>query len=293
MAAPLLGAHLSIAGGLHLAIERGALLGCTAIQIFTKNATQWRERAPDSKEVSLFAAGLRDHAPRAVLAHAGYLINLGSPHASLWEKSVEALVRELERCRTLGLPMAVLHPGSHGGSGENAGLKRAARGLRRVIKDTAGSPVRILLEITAGQGNSLGCTFEHLAFLLAEGGPAERLGLCFDTAHAFAAGYDFRTPSAYARTMDRLDKSCGLTRVRAIHVNDAKKGLGSRVDRHEQIGRGALGLPAFRLIMRDERFRDVPKILETPKYDGEVFMDPVNLAVLRRMASTKRGETKQ
>jgi deoxyribonuclease-4 len=280
----LIGAHMSIAGGLHLAVERGAEAGCAVVQLFTKNATQWRERAPDAEEARLLREAMRAAGIGPVFSHAGYLINLASSRADLWEKSVAALAAEVERCRLLGLPFTVVHPGSHGGDGEEAGLARVAAGLREVITRTPGAPVRVVLENTAGQGHSLGHRFEHLAGLLDAAGYAERLGVCFDTCHAFAAGYDLRTPEAYRETMKELHGTVGIERVFALHLNDARKELGSRVDRHEHIGRGAIGREGFRLLMQDEAFGRLPKVLETPKLLGAVAMDPVNLALLRELA---------
>jgi deoxyribonuclease-4 len=283
----LLGAHMSIAGGLQLAVEKGAELGCTALQIFTKNASQWRERDLSVGEISRFKEAVERHPIGPVVAHGGYLINPASPDEGLWERSVRALVRELERCSLLGLPMLVIHPGSHRGSGEERGLERVASALKRVLDESDSERVRIVLENTAGQGDALGWRFDHLKYLLDAVGSGRRLGVCFDTAHAFAAGYDLRTLRAYEGTMRELDGSVGLGRVMAVHLNDAKKPLGSRVDRHEHIGRGCIGSRGFGLIMRDETLAGVPKILETPKYRGEEFMDPVNLKILRRLARRK------
>ncbi len=281
----LLGAHMSVAGGLHLAVERGAALGCTAVQIFTKNANRWRERDVGGEELDLYRRSREGHpSVRAVVAHAGYLINLASPDGALREKSVIALVREVERCARLGLAGVIIHPGSHGGRGEEEGLGRAAASLGRVIERTPWAAVAILLENTAGQGNALGWRFEHLGSLLGAAGGRARMGVCLDTAHAFAAGYDLRTAAACRRTLAELDRAVGLERLGAIHLNDSRKGLGSRVDRHEHIGRGAIGLEGFKFVMRREEFRGLPKILETPKTDGGLQMDPVNLEMLRRLA---------
>lgn len=281
---PLIGAHVSTAGGLHLALERGAALGCATIQIFTKNASQWRERAPSEEEVTLFGEALRRTGLWPVFAHGGYLLNPASGDEALRRRSVRALAAELERCRRLGLPWAVIHPGSHGGDGEEAGLARAARSLREVLAVTAGSAPTLLLENTAGQGSSIGWRLEQLARLLAEVGDPGRLGVCFDTCHAFAAGYDLRTPAAWKKTLEEIERTVGLGRVKVIHVNDAKRELGSRVDRHEHLGRGRIGQAGLGLVVRERLFRDVPKVLETPKHEGEKDMDPVNLAVLRRLA---------
>ncbi len=285
----LLGAHLSISGGLHRAVEEAAALGCTALQIFTKNATQWRERIPGTGEIELFRSALAASPVRAVVVHAGYLLNLAAGDVDLRRRSIDALAAEVERCRTLGIPAVILHPGSHGGDGDDVGLERVAGALREVIDRTPDAPVRILLENTAGQGHSLGRDLDHLGRLLAGGGAATRLGVCFDTAHAFAAGYDLRTADAVLATLDALDRAVGLANLHAMHLNDSKKELGSRVDRHEHIGRGAIGLEGFRCLMRDERLAAVPKILETPKEEDGQAMDPVNLALLRELAGATPG----
>jgi deoxyribonuclease-4 len=283
-ATPLLGAHLSISGGLHNAVLEATSLGCTALQIFTKNATQWRERVPGAAEIAQFRAALAASPVRAVVVHAGYLLNLAAGDEGLRNRSIDALTAEVERCHSLGIPAVILHPGSHGGDGDDVGLDRVAGALREVTERTPGAAVRILLENTAGQGHALGHAMAHLARLLAEGGPPERLGVCFDTCHAFAAGYDLRSAEAARATLDELDRAVGLANLHAMHLNDAKKGLGSRVDRHEHIGRGTIGLEGFRYLMRDARLDAIPKILETPKEEGGVPMDPVNLALLRELA---------
>jgi deoxyribonuclease-4 len=277
---------MSIAGGLHLAVERGAAAGCATIQIFTKNATQWREVLPGPEEVRRLTLAARERGIAPVFSHAGYLLNLASPDGTLREKSVRALTNELERCRLLSLPFTILHPGCHGGAGEEEGLVLAAEGLARVLEETWAGGVGILLENTAGQGTCLGHRFEHLAAILRRAGNPDRLGICFDTAHAFAAGYDLRTPEAYGETMGRLEDLVGPGRVRAIHLNDARKGLGSRVDRHQHIGRGALGPDAFRLILRDPRHLALPKVLETPKEEDGADMDRINLELLRTLAAS-------
>lgn len=286
----LLGAHMSIAGGLHLAVERGTELGCSVIQMFTKNASRWSEKTVEASLSSLFKEALKKHSMRLAFAHGGYLINLATADDSLREKSIRAMAEEIKRCEALGLPFVVIHPGSHGGSGVKLGLKRIVSSLREIMEMTVGGTVRILLENTAGQGNVLGYSFEQLAYLLSETGLPDRLGICFDTAHAFAAGYDLRAPASFRRTMKELDEVIGLNKVFAVHLNDSRRRLGSRIDRHEHIGEGSLGLYPFREIMRNEAFRNVPKVLETPKYKGSIPMDPVNLAMLRQLAIKKGGK---
>ena len=276
------GAHMSIAGGIELAIARGVQLGCTALQIFTKNANRWQGKPISDAAARAFREAWRQSDIGPVIAHDTYLINLAAPEDDKWHKSIAALVDEIQRCALLDVPWLVIHPGAHVGSGEAAGLRRIGAALR-VVFDQAPPGVGILLENTAGQGTVLGGRFAHLAEImnLAPGG---RFGLCFDTCHAFAAGYDLATAAGYAATMDELQRDLGCEKVLAFHVNDSRKGLGSRVDRHEHIGQGAIGEEGFRLLMQDARFTAVPKILETPKGDDEEF-DRMNLSTLRRLAA--------
>jgi deoxyribonuclease-4 len=282
--APLLGAHLSIAGGCHRAVLEAAALGCTALQIFTKNSNQWRERTILAEEAELFARSLAESGVRRVVSHAGYLINLAAGDEDLRRRSAIALTAEIRRCAALGIGAVVVHPGSHGGDGEEEGLERAVRSLDEVVNVTAGVGVTILLENTAGQGNSIGHAFAHLGRLIGGVRVRGRLGVCLDTCHAFAAGYDISAARGWRATLDELDREAGLALLGAVHVNDSKKGLGSRVDRHEHIGRGAIGVEGFRLVMTDPGLAGVPKILETPKETDGRPMDPVNLALLRSLA---------
>ncbi len=276
-----LGAHVSTAGGLHLACGRGKELGCDAIQIFTKNERQWSAKPLSDAEADAFKKARRECGIRWAFAHDTYLINLASPDRAAWRKSVDAFRVELERCEKLGLEFLVTHPGSPGASGEEAGIERVADALNEIHGRTAGFSARILLETTAGQGTTLGWRFEQMRAIADRVKERGRLGICLDTCHVFAAGYDLSTEAGYERTMEEFDGVLGLRNLRAIHLNDSKRGLGSRVDRHEHIGRGAIGREAFRRLMRDPRFREVPKVLETPKEGG---MDAVNLRLLRRLA---------
>lgn len=280
----LLGAHMSIAGGVHLAIGRGTALGCTAIQIFTKNATQWRTEPLAAQEIAEFKEERRK-AGVMVVAHDAYLINLGSPDKALFERSVTAFRHEMDRAEELDIPYLVMHPGAHTGSGEHAGLTSISRGLNRLLKEAPGYRVVIVLENTAGQGTALGHSFEHLGRILQESVAPERMGVCLDTCHAFAAGYDLRDRPAYANSLEEFDRVIGLDRLKVLHLNDSKKGLESRVDRHEHPGRGMLGLECFRLIMNDRRFSNVPKLIETPKELDGVDMDEVNLNLLRGLVT--------
>jgi len=278
----LLGAHFSIAGGLHKAVETASQYGCPVLQLFTKNASTWKERQLSAQEIRQFDRARRQSDIEAVCSHAAYLINLASPDRRTHERSVKALGNELMRSAQLGIPYVILHPGAHMGKGEDRGLCRVAESINIVFGQTPDETSHLLLETTAGQGTSLGHRFEQLASIADKVEAKERLGFCFDTCHVFAAGYDLRTKKAYDRTMSAFDRVVGLERLHIIHVNDAKKGLGSRVDRHEHIGQGAIGMEAFGFIMNDSRLRSMAKILETPKGNG-VDHDRLNLERLRAL----------
>lgn len=280
---PLLGAHESVAGGLHLAFDHIASVGGEALQIFTRNQRQWQAPPLTAEEIALFRRKWEEIGGMPVASHASYLINLGSGRDKQAEDSVRAFAGELRRCDSLGIPWAVIHPGSHGGAGIEAGLEKVARHLDRVF-ELAGdrSKVTVLLETTAGQGTGLGSRFAELAWIIGQSRFADRLGVCFDTCHVFAAGYDLRNEEAYAATMAELDRTVGIGRLRFFHLNDAKKGLGSRVDRHEHIGRGMIGLEGFRLLLNDRRFAAHPMTLETPK-GKDLAEDRENLRLLRSL----------
>jgi deoxyribonuclease-4 len=273
---------MSIAGGLHLALERGQALGCSAVQIFLKNQRQWSARPLGADEIHAFRAARRATGVRWAFAHASYLINLASPEAAAWARAVDVFTDELERAEALGLSCVAIHPGSHRGTGVEAGLARVAAALGESLRRTRGYRVRIALENTAGAGGTLGRTFGELGTLLDRSERAERVGVCLDTCHLFVAGYDVRTAAGYRSAMAECARAVGLGRVLAFHLNDARAPLGSGLDRHEHIGRGRLGLTPFRLLLNDRRFRAVPKVLETPK-DPEPAADLRNLAVLRRL----------
>ncbi|MBI3941006.1 MAG: deoxyribonuclease IV [Acidobacteria bacterium] len=277
---PLLGAHVSIAGGVQRAFERGIQIGAAALQIFLKNASQWKAKPYDEETVREFKKNWKESGIRFVAAHDSYLINLGAPDSLILGKSVEALRDELERAEQLGIPCLVIHPGSHVGSGESAGIERIANSLKTLLVQTAGFRVQICLEVTAGQGTNLGYRLEHLQQIIDRVIAPERIGVCIDTCHLFAAGYDFRSPETYRETFQQVRTLLGGDRVKVFHANDSLKGLGSRVDRHAHIGQGQLGLEAFRLLLQDRSFCSVPKILETPK-DDLGTEDRMNLAVLR------------
>jgi len=271
---------MSIAGGVAEAVRRGDSIGCRAIQIFLKNSNQWHAKPISEEEAQAFRDALAESSIECVFGHDSYLINLASPKDDLFAKSIAAMVDEVERATLLGVPFIVIHPGSHVGEGGDWGLQRVADGFNEVFSRTPDSKVVIALETTAGQGTNLGARFEHLATLRAKIKDKRRTAACLDTCHVFSAGYDLRSPEDYAATMQAFDDVVGLKYLRAIHLNDGKKGLGSRVDRHEQIGEGELGLEPFRHIMNDSRLVDVPKVLETPK-GADMKEDVENLRILR------------
>jgi deoxyribonuclease-4 len=275
-----LGAHESIAGGLYKAFGRAQSAGCEAVQVFVKPNRQWAVKPLTEEDVARFRARGEETGIRPVVGHASYLLNLATPDEALWTKSRDMLVVELERCEALGVPYLVLHPGSHVGTGEEAGLARVARALGEVHAATPGFGVEVLLENTAGQGSGLGHRFEHLAWLMEHAPEGERLGVCFDTCHAFAAGYELRTPEGYAATIEEFERVVGLERLKAIHLNDSKGDLGNRKDRHEHIGQGHIGLEGFRHVLNDSRLAGLPGLLETPK-GQDLAEDRQNLAVLR------------
>lgn len=274
------GAHMSISGGLHKAFAHGERAGCDTIQIFSKNQQQWRAKPLAEQDIAQFKAEQQRSAFAPIIVHDSYLINLASPNDELWEKSRAAFADELERCAALGIPYIVTHPGAHTGSGEEAGLCREADALNRLFDAGTGAGVMVLLETTAGQGTCLGYRFEHLARLIELAEQPERLGVCVDTCHILAAGYDIRTPEAYAATFEEFNRVVGVERIKVLHVNDSQKDLGSRVDRHAHIGEGRVGLEGFRALVNDPRFAGVPMILETPKGDN-LAEDITNLAKLR------------
>lgn len=276
----LLGAHMSTSGGLSTAFDRGAKVGVDTMQIFTKNQNRWQQKPTPPEEIERWAAKQAETGIAPVVSHAAYLLNLGTPDDALWEKSVEALADELARAEQLGLLGVVLHPGAHMGTGEEAGLARIVAGINRAHELTPGYKTLTLVEGTAGQGTALGWRFEHLGAILEGMAAPERLGFCLDTCHMFAAGYDLRSIEAYEQTMAEFDRLCGLERLKCFHFNDAKKPLGSRVDRHDHIGTGQIGLDAFGFILNDPRLAAVPKILETEKSD-DMHEDVENLRVLR------------
>lgn len=285
---PLLGAHTSIAGGLERALERGRVAGCEVVQIFTGSSRQWRSPRIGPREIEAFREAQKRTAVQPIAIHTHYLINLASTRPEVLERSLDALGNELERTGLLGIPYVVLHPGAHLGSGERAGLRRIAGALDRVLDENENRSSTVLLEITAGQGTGLGYRLEHLAEIIRGSAHGDRLGVCLDTCHAHAAGYDFRGRAGYSRFMETFDREVGLERLKMFHINDSKTPLGSRVDRHEHIGKGRIGSAALARFVRDPRFARHPFVLETPKGVDELGRDwdERNLARLRRLAKT-------
>ncbi len=279
---PLLGAHMSIAGGVSKALDRGQQIGCDTIQIFTRNNNRWASKPLSSDEIERFHQRVKETGIWPVFSHAAYLINLASPKPDLRRKSIEAFIDELERAEALNLLGVVLHPGSHMGEGEEAGIARIAEALDQCHAATPGFRTLTLLEITAGTGDHIGYRFEQLAAIRERVKEPERIGFCFDTCHAFAAGYDFRTREGYEAVMAEFDRVLGLDRLKAIHLNDSKHPLGSRKDRHEHIGKGHIGLDGFRWLLNDPRLQQVPMVLETPK-SPDMHEDVENLRVLRTL----------
>jgi deoxyribonuclease-4 len=259
-----IGAHVPVTGGLCNAPGNGVAVGAEAIQIFTRNQMQWRCRPLEDDECGAFREALAKSGVRVALSHGSYLVNLASPVEDFLTRSRDTFRAEMERCHALGIPYLVFHPGAHMGRGETAGLAALAKSLDWLLERTEGLAVMPLLEVTAGQGSSLGHRFEHLAGVLDRVRAPERLGVCLDTCHLYAAGYDIATPEGYERTLKSFHRIVGLPKLKAVHLNDSKKGLGARVDRHARAGEGALGLETFRRIVNDRRFRGIPLVVETP-----------------------------
>lgn len=287
-----LGAQISTAGGLFKAFDRGDQIGCESIMIFTKSNRQWKAKPLADNDIEKFNAAVGENKHiHPVAVHASYLINVGSPDDALWEKSYQALKIEVERADALNIPTLTFHPGAHMEAGEEAGLDTVSKALRRLLEETAGSQTVVCLETTAGTGTTLGYRFEHLAYLLKNGQSGDqpfRLGVCFDTCHVYAAGYDIRTPEAYEATLAEFDQIVGLDMIKCFHFNDSKYEFGKRGDRHAHIGRGEISLDGFSNFVNDSRWADHPAHLETPKKEDnekgeEVEMDPVNLAALREL----------
>lgn len=261
----LIGAHTSINGGVSTSINRAEKLNFTAMQIFTKNNNRWDNRPLDTIEIDSFKTKLKNSGIKFVVAHDSYLINLCAADKKLLEKSREAFIDELTRCEQLGIPYLNFHPGAHTGQGEEEGIKIIAESINMAHNLTPGYKVSSMIELTAGQGSTLGCTFEQVAQIIELVDAKERITVCIDTAHIFAAGYDIKDPKAYKKVIKDFDSIIGLKKLKCLHMNDSKKELGSKVDRHEHIGKGFIGLEGFSNIMNDRKLNKTPKILETPK----------------------------
>lgn len=278
----LLGAHTSIAGGVDKAVERAAKIGCTTFQLFTKNSNQWKAKPLSDQVVQNYKRLIKLENLKPVIAHDSYLINLCAKDKTILKKSREAFIDELERCELLGIDYLNFHPGSHMGLGEEDGIKLIAESINIAHENTKGFKVKSMIETTAGQGTSIGFKFEQIRKIIDLVEDKKRLAVCVDTCHIFAAGYDIRTEKGYIKTFEEFDEIIGLKFLKAFHMNDSKKGLGERIDRHEHIGKGKIGLNGFRFIMNDERFFTIPKILETPKGE-DMKEDVINMRKLKSL----------
>ena len=276
---------MSVAGGIHNAFDAGTRVGCDCLQIFVKNQRQWSVAPLTEADIEAYRTAEQKTGLFPVVAHATYLLNLASPDASLRRRSIDGLILDLRRCAQLGVPYLVLHPGAHMGQGVRTGIKRIVRSLDAVHKRTQGINVQILLETTAGQGSSIGHEIEQLGWIISDTRAPDRLGICVDTCHVYAAGYNIADPQGYERLVADLRRHVTLERVKCFHVNDSMRECGSRVDRHEHIGKGKIGKAGFTHLVNDPRFAAVPKILETPKgTDGRgTDLDKVNLKRLRHL----------
>jgi len=277
-----LGAHMSIAGGVDQAPLRAQTIGINAVQIFVKSSNQWRAKPLTDAEIDSFKKNVRACGIDIIFGHDSYLINLAAPDPGNRKKSLDAFHIEMERCEALGLPYLVMHPGSHTGSGEEAGIRHIIESFDLLHARTKSYKLKVLIETTAGQGDNVGYRFEHIAQIIDGVKEKGRLGVCFDTCHVYAAGYDIKTEGGYKKVMAEFDNIIGFDKLHAFHLNDSKKGCGSRVDRHEHLGKGELGLAVFKCLMNDKRFDKVPMVLETPKSE-DLHEDVENLKVLRKL----------
>ncbi|HEY6873643.1 MAG TPA: deoxyribonuclease IV [Geobacteraceae bacterium] len=282
-----LGAHMSISGGIFNAPDRGVKTGCGVIQVFTQNANQWRGKPVSDSDAALFRERWEESGLHEIVSHDIYLINLGAPPGEVRDKSLAGFREEMERCSRLGIAKIVMHPGAHTGDGDDVGIARICEAFEALFPAVPEFTGKVLLETTAGQGSNVGYRFEHLRAIMDGTSFPDRFAVCYDTCHTFAAGYDITSAEGYATVFSDFDRVVGLDRLQAFHVNDSKKGLNCRVDRHEHIGQGAMGIEPFRLLVNDPRFAKVPKILETPKGDDDE-MDAVNLTVLRDLVKKKK-----
>ncbi len=281
---PPIGAHTSIAGGVQNAIYTGAEIGCDVVQIFSKNQMQWKARPLTRDDVEKFHQAVQETGVQPVTVHDAYLINLGTANPVTYRRSYQAFVEELRRCEMLEIPYLVMHPGSHMGEGEEAGIQRIAESIRQAYQESGVERTVVLLETTAGQGTNLGYRFEQIAQIMERTGLDEKIAVCVDTCHIFAAGYDIRTFETYQQTKARFDQLIGLDKLKVFHVNDSKRELGSRIDRHARIGQGEIGLDAFRLLVNDPDFRTTPMILEIPG-GNDAYAEDIRL--LRQLVYSK------
>jgi deoxyribonuclease-4 len=279
---PLLGTHVSVAGGLHTAFDRATRVGCATMQIFVKNANTWNARPLTEADIASYKTAAAGANVSPVIAHAAYLINLCAISPDTLKKSIAGYEDELRRCEAIGVMALVVHPGAHMGEGEEAGIRKIAGSLNTIHERTRGFTTLSLLEVTAGQGTAVGYKLEHLRDIIAQLDEPQRAGICLDTCHAFAAGYDLRNDDGWGSLMDDIAATVGLDKLKAIHVNDSQKEFGSRRDRHEHIGKGAIGLDGFRFLMNDPRLAAVPKILETDKSE-DMHEDIENMEALRSL----------
>ncbi|RLB17659.1 MAG: deoxyribonuclease IV [Deltaproteobacteria bacterium] len=284
---PLFGAHMSTAGGLYKAFERAHRVQAEALQIFTRNQRQWAVPPLGDEERAAFMAAHGEWGNRPLAAHGSYLINLANPRKEAVSRSIGALCEEISRCSRLHIPYLIIHPGAHMGSGVEAGLSAVTKSLDEAVEKAACRDVTVLLETTAGQGTGLGSRFEEIAYSLEKSRFGDQLGVCFDTCHAFAAGYDIRTRETYEKTFQEFDSLIGLERLRFFHLNDSKRELASRIDRHDHIGKGKIGTGGFSLLVNDARFKNHPMVLETPK-GKDLAEDRRNLRLLRSLVGKNR-----
>ena len=280
---------MSVSGGIHRAVDRATSIGCTALQVFTKNNNQWNGKPLRDEEIADYKRKITGSGIAPVVAHDSYLINLCAVDPGILAKSREALVDELTRCEQLGIQLLNFHPGAHGGAGDEEGIKRVIESLNIVHAKTGGFNVKSVVETTAGQGTAVGHRFEHIEKIVSGVDTPERMAVCIDTCHIFAAGYELRTEKGYEETFREFDATVGIDKLAAFHFNDSKKDLGGHVDRHEHIGKGAIGLQGFSFLINDERFVSIPKILETPKSE-DLHEDVENLRVLMGLLDAERDE---
>lgn len=278
----LFGAHESISGGVYTAIERGKTATCDTIQIFNKSNAQWRAAKLKDDELKKYFDLQKETGITVSTSHASYLINLASPNPELEKKSFDGIKLEMERCEILKIPTLVFHPGSHVGEGEEKGMKQISKNINKLFDSLKNNNVILLLEVTAGQGSNLGYKFEQIAYMIDKVENKEKVGVCFDTCHVFASGYPLADPADYKKTMKAFDDIIGIDKIKILHMNDSKGALGSKKDRHEHIGKGAIGLEGFRNIVNDKRLAKIPKILETPK-EEDLKDDIENLKILRSL----------